>query len=72
MKPFVSALLCAVVIAVVPVLIVNPKPATRTITVSEGNGGWWSRIDKPGRMDRGPYPYRWMAERAFPIQRWTW
>lgn len=45
----------------------------RKVRVFEGNGGWWCRIEKPGRfMERGPYPFRWMATLAFPIQRWTW
>lgn len=45
----------------------------RTLQVFGGNGGWWCRIDKPGYlMERGPYPFRWMALLAFPIQRWTW
>lgn len=38
-----------------------------------GNGGWWGRLEKPGWfMERGPYPFRWMAELSFPISRWTW
>ena len=45
----------------------------RTVTVSLGNGGWWARIEKPGSfMERGPYPFYWMAAMAFPIPRWTW
>ena len=52
----------------------------RTVTVFDGRGGWWARIERPGVVDdhpaefmeRGPYPFKWMAQLAFPIQRWTW
>jgi hypothetical protein len=45
----------------------------RTLSVFSGKGGWWARLEKPGyMMDHGPYPFRWMAKQAFPIQRWTW
>lgn len=54
--------------------------APRTVAVFQGRGGWWARVDRPGVvgkrpaefMERGPYPFGWMARRAFPIQRWTW
>jgi hypothetical protein len=43
-----------------------------------GHGkGWWAHIEGHAypfgawRMDRGPYLFRWMAELAFPIERWT-
>lgn len=43
------------------------------LAVFEGKGGWWARLSVPGWfMDRGPYPFQWMAKLAFPIQRWTW
>jgi hypothetical protein len=36
-----------------------------------GRGGWWGRLDWHGQfMERGPYPFRWMAALSFPIQRW--
>ena len=45
---------------------------------SFGSGrGWWAHIEGnaypfgPWRMDRGPYPFRWMAELEFPIERLT-
>lgn len=45
--------------------------------VYQGKGGWWwGRIVGNAypfgnwRMDRGPYPFRWMALLSFPIQRW--
>ncbi len=40
-------------------------------------GGWWAHIEGHAypfgawRMDRGPYPFRWMAELEFPIERLT-
>ncbi|HEX7960717.1 MAG TPA: hypothetical protein VF493_12410 [Terriglobales bacterium] len=38
-----------------------------------GHGGWWGRLDAPGLfMERGPYPFRWMAVLSFPVQRWMW
>lgn len=41
--------------------------------VTRGRGGWWARMDKVGSfMERGPYPFQWMTQMAFPIQRWTW
>lgn len=50
----------------------------RVVTVQFGIGGWWAHMEATKypfgncRMDRGPYPFRWMAALAFPIQRWTW
>jgi hypothetical protein len=42
-------------------------------SVFPGNGGWWGRLDGTSAfMERGPYPFRWMASLSFPIQRWTW
>jgi hypothetical protein len=45
---------------------------------SGGSGaGWWAHIEGHAyplgswRMDRGPYPFRWMAELEFPIERLT-
>lgn len=40
-------------------------------------GGWWGHLEGHAyplgnwRMDRGPYPFRWMALLSFPIARWT-
>jgi len=42
------------------------------------SSGWWAHIEANKypfgncRMDRGPYPFKWMAQMAFPIQRWIW
>lgn len=43
-----------------------------------GSGrGWWAHIEGHAypfgawRMDRGPYPFKWMAELEFPIERMT-
>jgi len=52
----------------------------RDVKVFEGRGGWWSRMERCGEigkhpaevMERGPYLFKWMAQMAFPIQRWTW
>ena len=45
---------------------------------SYGSGrGWWAHIEGHAypfgawRMDRGPYPFRWMAALEFPIERMT-
>lgn len=59
-----------------PDITVNVWP--RVVTVYSGNGGWWARIEANKipfgncMMNRGPYSFRWMAQCAFPIQRWTW
>lgn len=53
-----------------------PMRSGITFKVFSGNGGWWASMEREGhylgRMERGPYPFRWMATLAFPIQRWTW
>lgn len=39
--------------------------------------GWWAHIEGYAspfgawRMDRGPYPFKWMARLEFPIERLT-
>ena len=49
----------------------------KRFSVHYGKGGWWAHIEGHAypfgawRMDRGPYPYRWMAEMEFPIERLT-
>lgn len=51
--------------------------STKKFSVHYGRGGWWAHIEGHAypfgawRMDRGPYPFRWMAELAFPIERLT-
>lgn len=46
-----------------------------THSVYLAKGGWWGRLDGNSyplgnwRMDRGPYPFRWMAALSFPFQR---
>lgn len=52
----------------------------RTVQVTGWAHRWYARIERPGVIDehpaefmeRGPYPFKWMAKLAFPIQRWTW
>lgn len=59
-----------------PAIIEQVKPG-KQFSVHEGLGGWWAHIEGHAypfgawRMDRGPYPYRWMAELEFPIERLT-
>lgn len=59
-----------------PAIVQQAQPAKRVVTVHYGRGGWWSHIEGHGypfgawRMDRGPYPFKWMAELDFPIERW--
>ena len=50
------------------------SPVTLEVFRSENSWhGWWCRLKKPGlTMERGPYQFKWMAQLAFPIQRWTW
>jgi hypothetical protein len=49
----------------------------KQFSVHWGRGGWWAHIEGHAypfgawRMDRGPYPFRWMAELEFPIERLT-
>lgn len=68
-----------------PPAIVQPAPKPGKhfcIYYSYGNSagsgaGWWAHIEGdaypfgPWRMDRGPYPFRWMAALEFPIERLT-
>ena len=49
-----------------------------SVHYSYGPGrGWWAHIEGHAypfgawRMDRGPYPFKWMAELEFPIERLT-
>jgi hypothetical protein len=59
-----------------PPAIVQPAQLEKRVTVHRGRGGWWSHIEGHGypfgawRMDRGPYPFKWMAGLDFPIERW--
>ena len=67
-----------------PPAIVEPVKPGKHFSVhysygtSSGSGrGWWAHIEGHAypfgawRMDRGPYPFRWMALLEFPIERWT-
>jgi len=61
-----------------PPAIVQPETPGKQFCVYRGeHGGWWARITGnaypfgPWRMDRGPYPFRWMAALEFPIERMT-
>lgn len=60
-----------------PPAIVEQVPSGKKFSVHEGLGGWWATIEGHAepfgawRMDRGPYPFRWMAMLAFPIERLT-
>ena len=54
------------------------KPGEKFFCVYKGDrGGWWAHIEGdvypfgPWRMDRGPWPFRWMAALEFPIERLT-
>ena len=54
-----------------------PKPGKLFCVYRGDRGGWWAHIQGHAypfgawRMDRGPYPFRWMAALEFPIERWT-
>ena len=60
-----------------PPAIVEPVKSEKRFSVSFGRGGWWAKIEGHAypfgawRMDRGPYPFKWMAELEFPIERLT-
>lgn len=55
----------------------DPMKPGKRFSVHWGRGGWWAHIEGHAypfgawRMDRGPYPFRWMAELEFPIERMT-
>jgi hypothetical protein len=66
-----------------PAIVEQVKPG-KTFSVSYSYGdhagrgrGWWARITGNAypfgawRMDRGPYPFKWMAQLEFPIERLT-
>ena len=60
-----------------PPAIVEQVKSDKAFSVHKGHGGWWAHIEGHAypfgtwRMDRGPYPFRWMAELEFPIERLT-
>jgi len=60
-----------------PVISQPAQPGKRFYVYKGTRGGWWAHIEGYAypfgawRMDRGPYPFRWMAELEFPIERWT-
>jgi hypothetical protein len=66
-----------------PAIYEPAKPGKRfcvyySYGTSSGSGsGWWAHIEGQAypfgawRMDRGPYPFKWMAELEFPIERLT-
>lgn len=51
--------------------------STKQFSVHKSFNGWWAHIEGHAypfgawRMDRGPYPFKWMAELEFPIERLT-
>lgn len=59
-----------------PAIVEQATPGKR-FSVHKGLGGWWAHIEGHAapfgawRMDRGPYPFRWMAKLAFLIERLT-
>lgn len=59
-----------------PSAIIEQVKSEKRVTVHHGFGGWWAHIEGHGypfgawRMDSGPYPFKWMAKLAFPIERW--
>jgi hypothetical protein len=59
-----------------PPAIVQPAPG-KTFSVHRAANGWWAHIEGHAypfgawRMDRGPYPFKWMAQLEFPIERLT-
>lgn len=59
-------------------IIVNKAIANdKKFSVHWSYNGWWAKIEGEAapfgawRMDRGPYPYKWMAQLEFPIERLT-
>lgn len=60
-----------------PPAIIQPAESGKKFSVHRGFGGWWAHIEGTAypfgawRMDRGPYPFRWMALMEFPIERLT-
>jgi len=60
-----------------PPAIIQPAQPGKKFSVNAGVGGWWAHIEGHAypfgawRMDRGPYPFRWMAAIQFPIERLT-
>ena len=60
-----------------PPAIIQQEQPGKKFSVYQGRGGWWAHIEGHAypfgawRMDRGPYPFRWMALLEFPIERLT-
>jgi hypothetical protein len=60
-----------------PPAIVQPDQVGKRFCVYHGRYGWYANISGHAypfgawRMDRGPYPFRWMALLEFPIERLT-
>ena len=60
-----------------PPAIVEQVELGKQFSVHKAFNGWWAHIEGHAypfgrwRMDRGPYPFRWMAELEFPIERLT-
>lgn len=60
-----------------PPAITQPALPGKRFCVFKAPNGWWAHIEGHAypfgawRMDRGPYPFRWMATLEFPIERWT-
>lgn len=60
-----------------PPAVIQQSELGKHFSVHKGRGGWWAHIEGHAypfgawRMDRGPYPFKWMAELEFPIERLT-
>ena len=60
-----------------PAVIQPAEPGKRFSVHRDARGWWWAHIEGHAypfgawRMDRGPYPFQWMAELEFPIERLT-
>lgn len=60
-----------------PPAIVQPYSGKHFCVYQGLNGWWWANISGHAypfgawRMDRGPYPFKWMAQLEFPIERMT-
>lgn len=59
-----------------PPAIIQPTQPGKHFSV-HWYGGWWAHIEGHAypfgawRMDRGPFPFKWMAQIQFPIERMT-
>jgi hypothetical protein len=60
-----------------PAIIEPAKPGKHFSVHWYGSGRWWAHIEGHAypfgawRMDSGPWPFKWMAQIQFPIERLT-